>query len=157
MRSKLVEPAIATAMTTNLASLQDIVLNLERVCNTPLPFAYQVHLRMTLWYVPASTFALPFFRSTGGLFLINRLYLTFLPVSPTFASNPFLTLRLFSFKYISHMVPSPFQQQDSLPSCFLDSLKSDKKCALISSFSVISMFFFFFFFLFSWGNGLLID
>ena len=53
MRSKLVEPAIATAMTMNLASLQDIILNLERVCNTPLPFAYQVHLRMTLWYVPA--------------------------------------------------------------------------------------------------------
>ena len=53
MRSKLVEPAIATAMTTNLASLQDIILNLERVCNTPLPFAYQVHLRMTLWYVAA--------------------------------------------------------------------------------------------------------
>lgn len=63
MRSKLVEPAIATAMTMNLTSLQDIILNLERVCNTPLPFAYQVHLRMTLWYVPASTFPMLSFRS----------------------------------------------------------------------------------------------
>ena len=58
------EPAIATAMTTNLASLQEIVLNLERVCNTPLPFAYQVHLRMTLWYVRAYLLILSF-RSTG--------------------------------------------------------------------------------------------
>lgn len=86
MSSKLVEPAIATAMTMNLASLQDIVLNLERICNTPLPFAYQVHLRMTLWYVPAYLPMLSF-RSTGAF---NRLYLTFLPVSST-CFYPFLT------------------------------------------------------------------
>ena len=78
MRSKLVEPAIATALTTNLASLQDIILNLERVCNTPLPFAYQVHLRMTLWYVAAFQYYL-----FGNWSFINRLYPTFLPVSLT--------------------------------------------------------------------------
>ena len=65
MRSKLVEPAIATAMATSLASLQDIILNLERVCNTPLPFAYQVHLRMTLWYV--ATFQYYLFDQLGLL------------------------------------------------------------------------------------------
>ena len=51
MRNGLVQPAIATGLTTGLASLQDTVLNLERISTTPLPFAYQVHLRMSLWYV----------------------------------------------------------------------------------------------------------
>ena len=50
MKSNLVQPAIATGITNNLASLQDTVVNLERICNTPLPFAYQVHLRISLWY-----------------------------------------------------------------------------------------------------------
>ena len=45
MRNGLLSPAIATGVTTNLTTLQDAVSNLERVCNTPLPFAYQVHLR----------------------------------------------------------------------------------------------------------------
>jgi len=49
MRSGLLQPAIATGMTNCLISLQDTVVNLERICNTPLPFAYQVHLRMSLW------------------------------------------------------------------------------------------------------------
>ena len=51
MRNGLLSPAIATGVTTNLTTLQDAVSNLERVCNTPLPFAYQVHLRMTVSYV----------------------------------------------------------------------------------------------------------
>ena len=50
MHNGLLNPAIATGLTTNLTTLQDTLSNLERVCNTPLPFAYQVHLRMTLWY-----------------------------------------------------------------------------------------------------------
>ena len=51
MNNLLLNPAIATGVTTNLTTLQDALCNLERVCNTPLPFAYQVHLRMSLWYV----------------------------------------------------------------------------------------------------------
>ncbi|EAU81378.1 hypothetical protein CC1G_05208 [Coprinopsis cinerea okayama7 len=49
MRSGLVQPAIATAITNNLGVLQDTLSHLERICNTPLPFAYQAHLRMSLW------------------------------------------------------------------------------------------------------------
>ncbi len=51
MRNGLLQPAIATGVTGNLTSLQDTLSNLERICNTPLPFAYQAHLRMSLWYV----------------------------------------------------------------------------------------------------------
>ena len=51
MNNGLLNPAIATGVTNNLATLRDALSNLERVCNTPLPFAYQVHLRMSLWYV----------------------------------------------------------------------------------------------------------
>ena len=49
MRQGLLVPASATAMVNNIASLQDTATNLERIKNTPLPFAYQAHLRISLW------------------------------------------------------------------------------------------------------------
>lgn len=49
MKQGLLTPASATAMNNAIASLQDTVINLERIKNTPLPFAYQAHLRMSLW------------------------------------------------------------------------------------------------------------
>jgi len=57
MRNGLLQPAVAAGLTTNLSSLQDTLSNLERICNTPLPFAYQAHLRMSLWLY---LFFLPF-------------------------------------------------------------------------------------------------
>lgn len=51
MSQGLLTPASATAMNNAIASLQDAVINLERIKNTPLPFAYQAHLRMSLWCV----------------------------------------------------------------------------------------------------------
>ncbi|KAF8991760.1 Bestrophin, RFP-TM, chloride channel-domain-containing protein [Cyathus striatus] len=57
MKAGLLQPAIAAGITGNLTSLQDTVANLERICNTPLPFAYQAHLRMSLWLY---LFFLPF-------------------------------------------------------------------------------------------------
>jgi predicted membrane chloride channel (bestrophin family) len=57
MRNGLLQPAVATGLTANLTSLQDTLSNLERILNTPLPFAYQAHLRMTLWLY---LFFLPF-------------------------------------------------------------------------------------------------
>ncbi|KAF5318581.1 hypothetical protein D9619_010751 [Psilocybe cf. subviscida] len=57
MRNTLLTPAIATGVTANLTSLQDTLSNLDRICNTPLPFAYQAHLRMSLWLY---LFFLPF-------------------------------------------------------------------------------------------------
>ena len=49
MKNSLVQPAIAAGMTNNMTLLQDTMANLERIRNTPLPFAYQAHLRMSLW------------------------------------------------------------------------------------------------------------
>ena len=60
----LVQPAVASALVNNIATLQDTLSNLERIANTPLPFAYQAHLRMSLW-----------------------LYLFFLPVCPILFSR----------------------------------------------------------------------
>lgn len=54
MRNGLLQPAIATGVTSNLTLLQDTLSNLERICNTPLPFAYQAHLRMSLWWAFSS-------------------------------------------------------------------------------------------------------
>ena len=47
----LLQPAIATGMVNNISALQDTFNNLERIRNTPLPFAYQAHLRISLWSV----------------------------------------------------------------------------------------------------------
>ncbi|KAJ7509546.1 Bestrophin, RFP-TM, chloride channel-domain-containing protein [Mycena galericulata] len=43
------QPAVATAFMNNISSLQDSLTNLDRIGSTPLPFAYQAHLRMSLW------------------------------------------------------------------------------------------------------------
>jgi len=58
MRNNLVQvqPSVASGMITTLALFQDTVLHLERICNTPLPFAYQFHLRLALWFVFYSMF-----------------------------------------------------------------------------------------------------
>ncbi|PPQ67751.1 hypothetical protein CVT26_007038 [Gymnopilus dilepis] len=57
MRKGLVQPAIASSFTSNITSLSDTLSNLERICNTPLPFAYQAHLRISIWIY---LFFLPF-------------------------------------------------------------------------------------------------
>ncbi|KAJ7124560.1 UPF0187-domain-containing protein [Mycena filopes] len=49
LRNGWLQPALATGMMNNVASLQDTLSNLDRIGNTPLPFAYQAHLRMSLW------------------------------------------------------------------------------------------------------------
>ncbi|EJD43747.1 UPF0187-domain-containing protein [Auricularia subglabra TFB-10046 SS5] len=49
LKQGLIAPAIATGFLNTLGSLQDSVANLERVRSTPLPFAYQAHLRMCMW------------------------------------------------------------------------------------------------------------
>ncbi|KAI0764012.1 UPF0187-domain-containing protein [Trametes elegans] len=57
LRTGQLQPAIATAFTNGIAQLQDTVTNLDRIRNTPLPFAYQAHLRVSLWLY---LFFLPF-------------------------------------------------------------------------------------------------
>lgn len=53
----LLTPAIATAFNNNLHSLQDASVQLRRIATTPIPFAYQAHLRMAIWLY---LFFLPF-------------------------------------------------------------------------------------------------
>jgi predicted membrane chloride channel (bestrophin family) len=49
LRNGFLQPAIATAYVNSITSLQDCVANLERIRTTPIPFAYQTHLRMSVW------------------------------------------------------------------------------------------------------------
>lgn len=50
----LLPGAISGALVANIAALQNIETSLERIRNTPLPFAYQAHLRICTWCVPNS-------------------------------------------------------------------------------------------------------
>jgi hypothetical protein len=45
----LVAPSIATGLTNNINTLHDLIANVNRIRNTPIPFAYQAHLRMSMW------------------------------------------------------------------------------------------------------------
>ncbi|EJD43252.1 UPF0187-domain-containing protein [Auricularia subglabra TFB-10046 SS5] len=49
MKEGWLVPATAAGFLNHLNALQDAVANLERVRNTPIPFAYQAHLRMCMW------------------------------------------------------------------------------------------------------------
>lgn len=51
IKQELLPPSIAGALITNIAALQNIETSLERIRNTPLPFAYQAHLRICTWCV----------------------------------------------------------------------------------------------------------
>jgi ion channel-forming bestrophin family protein len=46
----LLSPAIAGSITNSINSLQECITSLACLRNTPLPFAYQTHLRMCLWF-----------------------------------------------------------------------------------------------------------
>ncbi|EDR02103.1 uncharacterized protein LACBIDRAFT_309998 [Laccaria bicolor S238N-H82] len=90
--SGLLQPASATGFMTNLNTLQDALSNLERICNTPLPFAYQIHLRMSLWLY---LFLLPFqvynafgYLTIPGTAFASFLYLGFLEIGQEI-ENPF--------------------------------------------------------------------
>jgi len=49
----LTSPA-GSMLTSSIGALQDAISGLDRIKTTPLPFAYQAHLRMTLWYEVSS-------------------------------------------------------------------------------------------------------
>lgn len=57
LKNGLLQAALATAYANQLQSFQDCMTAMERVRNTPIPFAYQVHLRMSIWIY---LFLLPF-------------------------------------------------------------------------------------------------
>ncbi|KAF9525224.1 Bestrophin, RFP-TM, chloride channel-domain-containing protein [Crepidotus variabilis] len=92
MKKGLVQPAIATGLTNALVSFQDALANLERICNTPLPFAYQAHLRMSLWLY---LLLLPF-----------QLYLAFGYI--TIPATAFASFLLVGFLEIGQEIENPF-------------------------------------------------
>jgi len=92
MRNGLLQPAIATGVTANLTVLQDTLSNLERICNTPLPFAYQAHLRMSLWLY---LFFLPF-----------QIYPAFKYI--TIPATAFASFLLLGFLEIGQEIENPF-------------------------------------------------
>ena len=49
LKNGLLPPAAATSFTNTLSALHDAISGLDRIRTTPLPFAYQAHLRMSLW------------------------------------------------------------------------------------------------------------
>ncbi|KAG8706512.1 hypothetical protein FRC08_001007 [Ceratobasidium sp. 394] len=57
LTSGLLQAAAATSFNNNLHSLQDASVQLRRIATTPIPFAYQAHLRMAIWLY---LFFLPF-------------------------------------------------------------------------------------------------
>jgi len=108
MNSGLLNPAIATGVTTNLTVLQDALSNLERVCNTPLPFAYQVHLRMSLWFY---LFFLPFQISNSFGYV-------------TIPATAFTSFLLLGFLEIGQEIENPFNYD-------LNDLDLDRFCFAI--------------------------
>ena len=54
LNNNLLASASAGMFTNSVCALQEAISGLERIKATPLPFAYQAHLRMTLWYEASS-------------------------------------------------------------------------------------------------------
>ena len=49
LKGGLIASPAGSSLTNSIGALQDAVYGLDRIKSTPLPFAYQAHLRMTLW------------------------------------------------------------------------------------------------------------
>ncbi|KAI5888298.1 UPF0187-domain-containing protein [Schizophyllum commune H4-8] len=92
MRKGLLQPAIASALANALGMLQDTVTNLERIRSTPLPFAYQAHLRMSLWlyllFLPFQVYPLMDWITIPGTAFASFLLLGFLEIGQEI-ENPF--------------------------------------------------------------------
>ncbi|PFH49444.1 hypothetical protein AMATHDRAFT_63202 [Amanita thiersii Skay4041] len=92
MRNGWLQPAIATAVTNNLSSLHDTTAQLERIRNTPLPFAYQAHLRMSLWlyllFLPFQIYSAFRWFTIPGTAFTSFLLLGFLEIGQEI-ENPF--------------------------------------------------------------------
>ncbi|KAF9477338.1 UPF0187-domain-containing protein [Pholiota conissans] len=92
MKHDFVKPAIASGFTANIFLLTDTVSNLERICNTPLPFAYQAHLRMSVWIY---LLLLPF-----------QIYSSYAII--TIPATAFASFLLLGFLEIGHEIENPF-------------------------------------------------
>jgi len=109
MGNGLLQPAIATGLMNNIGMLQDAMSNLERIRNTPLPFAYQAHLRISLWLY---LFFLPF-----------QLYSAFKWL--TIPATAFASFLLLGFLEIGQEIENPFNYDEN-------DLDLDSFCNMIS-------------------------
>ncbi|RDB27526.1 hypothetical protein Hypma_003834 [Hypsizygus marmoreus] len=92
MQRGLLQPALATGVTNNITMLQDTFSNLDRIRNTPLPFAYQAHLRLSLWlyllFLPFQIYAAFGYYTIPGTAFASFLLLGFLEIGQEI-ENPF--------------------------------------------------------------------
>ncbi|KAJ7752469.1 Bestrophin, RFP-TM, chloride channel-domain-containing protein [Mycena maculata] len=92
LRNGYLQPALATGLMNNINSLQDTLSNLDRIGNTPLPFAYQAHLRMSLWLyllvLPFQVVSLMHYLVIPGTAFASFMLLGFLEIGQEI-ENPF--------------------------------------------------------------------
>ncbi|KAG9016172.1 hypothetical protein FRB93_011646 [Tulasnella sp. JGI-2019a] len=85
-------PAMATGFNNALVSLQDALVNLERIRTTPIPFAYQTHLRMSIWlyliFLPFEVYEAFKWLTVPCVIFAAFLYLGFLEIGQEI-ENPF--------------------------------------------------------------------
>ncbi|KAI5123996.1 hypothetical protein M0805_006406 [Coniferiporia weirii] len=108
LKNEAINATFASAFSAAIISLQDTMANLDRIRATPIPFAYQAHLRISLWLY---LFFLPFeiYASFG--------YLTI----PATAFGAFLLL---GFMEIGQEIEDPFGYD-------ANDLDLDQFCAVI--------------------------
>jgi len=97
LRTGLIQPAIATGLVNNISGLQDTFNNLERIRNTPLPFAYQAHLRISSWLY---LFFLPFQIETAFGYL-------------TIPATAFAAFLYLGFLEIGQEIENPFEYDEN--------------------------------------------
>lgn len=89
----LLQAAAATAFNNNLNSLQDAAVQLRRVATTPIPFAYQAHLRMAVWlyllFLPFQIYDSLHWITIPATLFAAFLYLGFLEIGAEI-ENPFM-------------------------------------------------------------------
>lgn len=108
LRNSFLPPAAATSLTNTFSALHDAISGLDRIRTTPLPFAYQAHLRMSLW-----------------------LYLLFLPFQIykamewlTIPATAFTSFLLLGFLEIGQEIENPFNYD-------LNDLDLDSFCLML--------------------------
>jgi len=92
LKNALLQPAVASSLIATLGTMQDTVNNLERVRSTPIPFAYQAHLRMSLWlyllFLPFQVISTMSWMTIPGTCFASFLLLGFLEIGQEI-ENPF--------------------------------------------------------------------
>ncbi|KAG9103862.1 hypothetical protein FRC07_009911, partial [Ceratobasidium sp. 392] len=89
----LLQSAAATGYNNNLHALQDATVQLRRVATTPIPFAYQAHLRMAVWlylfFLPFQIYDTLKWITIPATLFAAFLYLGFLEIGAEI-ENPFM-------------------------------------------------------------------